>query len=83
MLASLAATWKSRNSGAVVTIVDTQAPFNTALSNPTAYGAGSGGATCYNSNGVSCLWWNNYRPGQALQKLVAAVVASALSGSVF
>lgn len=82
-LASLASTFQSQNSGSKVTIVDTQTPFNNALNNPTSYGASSNGATCYNSDGVSCLWWNNYHPGQAIQKLVGAAVASAFSGTFF
>jgi phospholipase/lecithinase/hemolysin len=82
-LATAAATFKSQNSGTTVWVIDTQAPFNTALSNPTAYGAASNGATCYNSDGTSCLWWNNYHPGQAIQKLVAQAVANGLKGTFF
>lgn len=59
----------------MVASVDTQAPFNTAINNPTAYGAPN--AVCYNANGVSCLWWNNYHPGQAIQKLVAQAAIAA------
>jgi len=82
-LSSLASTFQSQNSGSKVVVVDTQAPFNAALNSPTSYGASSSGATCYNSDGVSCLWWNNYHPGQAIQKLVGAAVASAFSGTFF
>lgn len=32
-------------------------------------------AGCYNSNLVSCLWWNDYHPGQAIQSLVAESVS--------
>lgn len=42
-------------------VVDTQAPFNAAISNPASYG--SKDATCFNSNGKSCLWYNDYHPG--------------------
>jgi hypothetical protein len=68
-LANVILNFSSTHSDAVIASVDTQTPFNTALSNPTVYGAPD--ATCYNANGVSCLWWNNYHPGQVIQKLVA------------
>lgn len=42
-------------------VVDTQAPFNTAISDPAKYG--SEDATCYNADGKSCLWFNDYHPG--------------------
>lgn len=42
-------------------VVDTQKPFNQAISDPTKYG--SKDATCYNSDGKSCLWYNDYHPG--------------------
>jgi phospholipase/lecithinase/hemolysin len=53
--------------------VNTTKVFNKALDNPTAYGAPN--AVCYNSNGVSCLWWNDYHPGQAIQDLVAQSIS--------
>lgn len=80
-LTTKVATFKSNNAGSTTWIYDTQTPFNTAISNPTSYGATD--ATCYNSDGTTCLWWNNYHPGQAIQKLVAEGVASALSGTFF
>jgi hypothetical protein len=82
-LATAAAAFKSANSGVIYSVVDTQGPFNTALANPTAYGANSTGATCYDASGVACLWWNDYHPAMAIHKLVAQAVASALSGSFF
>jgi phospholipase/lecithinase/hemolysin len=80
-LASSAASFASANSGTKYWVYDTQVPFNTAINNPTAYGAAD--ATCYNSDGVTCLWWNNYHPGQAIQTLVAKGVAAALKGTFF
>ena len=41
-------------------IVDTQGPFNKAIDNPGKYG--SKDATCYNSDGKTCLWYNDYHP---------------------
>lgn len=66
-------TFKKSNSGITAWVYDTTTAFNTAIDNPTAYGAPD--ATCYNSNGVSCLWYNNYHPGQAIHKLVATGIA--------
>lgn len=59
-------------------IVDTAGPFNRALESPTAYGAPN--ATCYNSDGKSCLWFNDYHPGVAINELVAEAVADAWKG---
>jgi phospholipase/lecithinase/hemolysin len=58
--------------------VDTAPAFNEALGNPTKYGASD--ATCYNGNGVSCLWFNDYHPGVAINRLVAEAVAAAWKG---
>ena len=77
LLSSALSSFKSANSGVNAYLYDTTTPFMTAINNPTAYGASS--ATCYNSDGVSCLWWNNYHPGQAIHNLVAQGVA-ALTG---
>lgn len=74
LLTAAAATFNSANSGSTVYVYDTTTPFMTAINDPTAYGAPN--ATCYNSDGVSCLWWNNYHPGQAIHNLVAEGIAS-------
>ena len=58
--------------------VDTAPAFNEALGNPKKYGAPD--ATCYNGNGVSCLWFNDYHPGVAINRLVAEAVAAAWKG---
>ncbi|KAK3317213.1 carbohydrate esterase family 16 protein [Cercophora scortea] len=81
LLAARLAAFQAKNSGVVARIVDTGVPFNTAINNPTAYGAPN--ATCDNSDGVSCLWFNNYHPGIAINKIVAAAVAAAWKGSFF
>ncbi|KAL2174104.1 carbohydrate esterase family 16 protein [Thermothelomyces heterothallicus CBS 202.75] len=70
-----------KNSGITARIVDTGVPFNTALDNPTDYGAPD--ATCYNSDGKSCLWFNDYHPGIEINRLVAQAVADAWKGSFF
>ncbi|GFF54188.1 probable 1,4-beta-D-glucan cellobiohydrolase C [Aspergillus udagawae] len=81
LIATYLANFKSKNSGVTATVVDTQAPFNKALDNPAAYGAAN--ATCYNSDGTACLWFNDYHPGIAIHNLTAQAVASALKGSFF
>jgi phospholipase/lecithinase/hemolysin len=73
LLESAISSFKSSNSGTTTYVLDTSVPFLTAINNPTAYGAPDN--SCYNSDGVSCLWWNNYHPGQAIHKLVAAAIA--------
>lgn len=81
LLASGLAKFTSANSGVTAKIIDTTTPFMTAINNPTAYG--SPDATCYNADGKSCLWFNDYHPGYAINKLVAQDVVSAWKGSFF
>lgn len=71
----------TKNSDITAKIVDTIAPFNKALDNPTAYGAPN--ATCYNEDGKSCLWFNDYHPGIWINRLVAKAVADAWAGTFF
>ncbi|KPM45267.1 hypothetical protein AK830_g1303 [Neonectria ditissima] len=66
------------NEGVTSKITDTAAAFNKAVEDPEAYGALD--ATCYNSDGVSCLWFNDYHPAVAIEKLVAAQVANDWDG---
>jgi hypothetical protein len=44
-------------------VVDTQELFNKAINDPVKYG--SKDATCYNSDGKTCLWFDDYHPGMA------------------
>ncbi|CAL3970348.1 unnamed protein product [Diplocarpon coronariae] len=53
-------------------VVDTAPAFNAAVADPGAYGAPN--ATCWDEDGVSCLWFNDYHPGQAIQKMVGEAV---------
>jgi phospholipase/lecithinase/hemolysin len=80
-LASRLATFQTKNSGITAKVVDTAPAFNEALDNPTAHG--SPDATCYNEDGKSCLWFNDYHPGIEINRLVAKAVAEAWSGSYF
>ncbi|KAI0167653.1 hypothetical protein BJ166DRAFT_520377 [Pestalotiopsis sp. NC0098] len=74
-------TFKSSNSDVSAWLVNTSVPFYEAIDNPTAYGALN--ATCYNADGVSCLWFNDYHPGVAIQGLVAKAVAEAVGAPWF
>ncbi|KAF2652362.1 carbohydrate esterase family 16 protein [Lophiostoma macrostomum CBS 122681] len=81
LLVNKTSAFASAHSGVNAVVVDTQAPFNKAINDPTAYG--SKDATCYNSNGKTCLWFNDYHPGQAIHKLVAEAVVAAWNGTFF
>ncbi|KAK3312829.1 carbohydrate esterase family 16 protein [Apodospora peruviana] len=72
-IATRLAAFKTQNSGVEGKILDTEVPFNTALENPTSYG--SPNATCYNEDGKSCLWFNDYHPGVKINQLVASAAA--------
>ncbi|ORY57425.1 uncharacterized protein BCR38DRAFT_461170 [Pseudomassariella vexata] len=69
-------TFKAANSGVTAQVFNTTPSFETVLNNPTTYGASD--ATCYNSDGTSCVWYDNYHPGMAIQKLVAEALVDAV-----
>lgn len=73
-LESNLATFKASNSDITAQLFDTTSYFLTALDDPTAYGATD--ATCMDSGGTKCLWYDNYHPGQAIHKLVAQGLVS-------
>lgn len=66
------------NSDATVQILDTTPIFNNILNHPRKFGAPN--ATCFDADGTSCLWWNNYHPGQAIQKAVGVGAYGQLFG---
>lgn len=72
--------FKGANSGTTGQVFDTASYFETAIKDPAAYGAPD--ATCTNSDGVSCLWYDTYHPGQAIHELVAQGLGDALSGFI-
>lgn len=78
-LVSNFATFQSSYSGVTGTVFNTSDAFWAALDDPTAYGASSD-TTCFNTDGTTCVWYDNYHPGQAIQRLVAEGLVSALSG---
>ncbi|KAL2847098.1 hypothetical protein BJX68DRAFT_268398 [Aspergillus pseudodeflectus] len=68
-LTSRANTFAAAHADAVVKITDTQPVFNDLLdADPEA-------ASCWNEDGVTCLWFNDYHPGLAIQDAVARAVA--------
>ncbi|WYZ43343.1 hypothetical protein EsH8_VI_001042 [Colletotrichum jinshuiense] len=81
LIVSNLAAFKTKNAGVTSWVVDTTVAFDKAINNPTAYGAPD--ATCYNANGLSCLWFNDYHPGVQIQKLVGQAVAQAVGAPWF
>jgi len=74
LLAKSSDKFESTHPGVTSVLVNTAIPFNKAINNPRAYGASD--ATCHNKDGISCLWFDPYHPGVAIQKLVANAVAA-------
>lgn len=63
LLASNLANFTASNAGVTANLVNTTIAFQTAIDDPQAYGAAN--ATCYDDDGTTCLWWNNYHPALA------------------
>ncbi|RYP78932.1 hypothetical protein DL771_000317 [Monosporascus sp. 5C6A] len=80
-IAQRLAAFKSAHSGVTARVFDTGPYFEVAMNDPEAYGAPD--ATCINSDGVSCLWHDNYHPGLAIHELVAQGFVDALTGWFF
>lgn len=74
LLASHLTTFTAKNVDVTAKVIDTIVSFMEALNNPTKYGAPN--AACFNGDGKSCLWFNDYHPGIAINKLVAQAVAT-------
>lgn len=78
-LVGQAAAWSFANPNSTVSILDTVPIFTEILDHPRQFGAPN--ATCFAGDGTSCLWWNNYHPGQAIQKAVGSAAYSKLYGA--
>jgi len=61
LLANRTEEFSASHEGVKSVVVDTQTPFYTAIKEPKKYG--SKDATCFNADGKSCLWFNDYHPG--------------------
>ena len=59
----------SAHSGSKISFLNTTQPFSTVLDNPEQHGARS--ATCWNSDGHSCLWTNGEHPAVAIHQAVS------------
>ncbi|KAH6892377.1 hypothetical protein B0T10DRAFT_605130 [Thelonectria olida] len=81
LLSSRLKDFKAANNNVITKIIDTSLAFNKAIRNPKAYGAPN--ATCYNDDGVSCLWFNDYHPGIAIERLVAKDVGKVVNSRKF
>lgn len=62
-VATKLANFTSTNSGITANLLNTTIPFQTVIDDPTAYGAAN--ATCFDDDGTTCVWWNNYHPALA------------------
>lgn len=80
-LSTRLATFEAANSGTTSTIFNTDDSMSTVLDSPTTYGATD--ATCMNSDGTTCCWYDNYHPGQAIHKVLAQNFVTALTGTFF
>lgn len=75
------ATFQSAYSGVAGQVFNTSAAFWAVLDDPAAYGTAADFATCADTDGTSCAWYDDYHPGQAIQKLVAEGLVDALAGT--
>ena len=74
MLASRVATFTSSHPGSKTMIFDPTPVFNTILD------AGGAAANCFNADGTTCLWADNFHPGLKIHDALAQVVANSLVG---
>ncbi|CAI7664489.1 unnamed protein product [Penicillium bialowiezense] len=62
--------FKAKNSGTTIVLYDSWTFMTKVLDSPETYGFPD--ATCINDDGTSCVWWNDYHPGQKYHQLQAA-----------
>lgn len=63
LVASNLANFTSVNTGVTAKLINTTISFQAVIDDPTAYGAAN--ATCFDDDGTTCVWWNNYHPAMA------------------
>ncbi|KAF7589280.1 hypothetical protein BBP40_004500 [Aspergillus hancockii] len=68
-LESMVNEFKANHTDATVVFYDTWSFMSKVLDSPTDYGFPD--ATCINSDGTSCIWWNDYHPSAKYQQLQA------------
>ncbi|KAJ5669083.1 hypothetical protein N7462_010153 [Penicillium macrosclerotiorum] len=69
-LSAMIKDFKTNHKDVVTVLYDSWTFMTGILDNPTAYGYPD--ATCIDDDGESCVWWNNYHPGQKYHRLQAA-----------
>ncbi|KAJ5602017.1 hypothetical protein N7510_011551 [Penicillium lagena] len=69
-LSSMVKDFGAKHRDATPILYDSWSFMTNVLDHPHAYGYPN--ATCINDDGISCVWWNNYHPGQKYHKLQAA-----------
>lgn len=70
--------FKASNADATAQVFNTSSYFWDVLDNPTSHGLESD-ITCANADGTTCVWYDNYHPGQVIHDLVAKAFVSAMS----
>ncbi|KAL1967666.1 hypothetical protein VTN77DRAFT_2923 [Rasamsonia byssochlamydoides] len=68
---------RQNHTDTTVVLYDSWTFMTKVLDNPTAYGYPN--ATCNDSDGTSCVWWNNIHPGTKYHQLQAEDMKSYLS----
>ncbi|KAH6892632.1 hypothetical protein B0T10DRAFT_511329 [Thelonectria olida] len=69
--------FQATNPDMIAAMVDTYESFSQTIEDPAKYGATN--ATCWDEDGLSCLWWNHYHPGIAIHRLVAEEVGKVVN----
>ncbi|KAF3387588.1 Acetylesterase [Penicillium rolfsii] len=69
-LASMRAEFEDAHGDVETVLYDSWSFMTKILDKPQKYGYPN--ATCINDNGKSCVWWNDYHPGQKYHRLQAA-----------
>lgn len=80
-LTTRAAEFQSANSGVTATVFETEEHFLKVINDPTSYGATD--ASCSNTDGTTCIWYDSYHAGQAIHKEVAQAFVETMTGTFF
>ena len=71
----------SAHQGSRISFLNTSVPFDSVISNPQQYGVSN--ASCWNSDGHTCLWANDAHPGVAIHQAVGEAAYDQLNGLGF
>ncbi|QKX53041.1 uncharacterized protein TRUGW13939_00112 [Talaromyces rugulosus] len=79
-IANIVTNFEQTYTSTTVVLYDTFTFMSAILASPTAYGyASDDAASCYNADGITCVWWNNLHPDQVYHQLMASDMASHIS----